>query len=74
MMIKFNFNNYQICSMCHHYFKKEDLYLCDGIIGKKRALPFGKWENWTCDKPICKNCKKQIGGCDFCNTCYQKRK
>lgn len=68
-----NFNDYQQCSMCGEWVLKKDLFLCDGILGKTRGFPFGKYKNWTCDRPICKNCKKSVGGYDFCNSCFRRR-
>lgn len=72
-IIKFCNKNYSKCSMCGDIFEYNKLFLCDGIIGRKRVLPFGKWKNQTCDKLMCKECKKNIAGYDFCNVCYVER-
>ncbi len=74
MAILFDSKNYERCSGCDKVFKKEELYLCDGIIWKQRALPCGTWENVTCSKYICKNCKHSVGGYDFCPECFKRRR
>lgn len=70
--IKFCNKDYSKCSICENLFLYSELFLCDGIIGKRRLLPFGKWKNQTCDKSMCKECKKSIAGYDFCNECYKE--
>ena len=61
------------CSMCKQYFDEEELFLCDGIVGYRRHIPFEAFKPATCDRLICKNCKKSVGGYDFCDKCYQNR-
>lgn len=72
-IIKFDPKDYSKCTMCGNMFLSSELFLCDGIIGKRRLLPFGKLEDRTCDKLICKECKKSTAGYDFCNECYERR-
>ena len=66
-------NDYYKCSMCGHAFLPEDLFFCDGIIGYKRILPYQEWQEMRCNRLICRTCKKQVGGYDFCDICYKDR-
>ena len=68
-----NINDYSKCSQCEKMFLYKELWLCDGIIFPYRELPFGKRKNKTCDRLICKDCRKHIAGYDFCENCYKRR-
>lgn len=61
------------CSMCKQYFDEKELFLCDGIVWYSRQIPFEEFRAVTCDRLVCKNCKKSVGGYDFCDKCYQRR-
>ena len=61
------------CIECGQVHKYEEMFLCDGFLFKQRTLPFGEWKNVTCDKLLCKSCKKQVAGYDLCSSCYKRR-
>lgn len=69
-----NIKNYSKCSQCGKIFLYKEMFLCDGILFKYKEIPFRGIKHKTCDRVLCKQCKHNLGGYDFCDKCYGRRK